>query len=224
MSKAFDRTVTLIGAENFAKISSAKILIAGLGGVGGAVVETLARSGVGEFTLVDFDVFEQSNLNRQILCTIGEIGKNKTDVARTRILSINPDAVVDVVNERITAENVDKIISKDFTYCIDAIDDIKAKTALIVACKERNIPIISAMGAGNRIDCDFEVTDLFKTQNDPLARVMRRELRNKINSLDVVCAKTPPLIKSEIPMSFVAPPNVMGIMLANYAIKNLMLL
>lgn len=221
MSKRFDRTEALIGADNVARLKSSRVLVVGLGGVGGAAVETLARGGIGALTLMDGDVFDETNLNRQILCTELSVGKSKADVAKARVNAINGDAEVVALNEYITAENAADIVKDGYSYCVDAIDDVKGKVALILACKAAGVPIISAMGAGNRIDCDFEITDLFKTQYDPFARAMRHALKGKICSLTVACAKSPPLIKAGAPASFAAPPLVMGAMIANHALKEL---
>lgn len=201
------------------------MLIVGLGGVGGVVTECLARSGIGRFTLVDGDVFESTNLNRQILCTEQTLGRNKAVIAKERIISVNSKAQVDAVSEYIGAENMERILGsggKKFSYCVDAIDDIKNKIELIVACKNYNIPIISAMGAGNRMDCGFAACDLYKTKNDPLARKLRHELKARgVDSLDVVCADSPPLLRSGAPASIAPPPTVMGAMIAEFVISRL---
>lgn len=223
MSGLFDRSISLIGEERFVLLSSACVLVVGLGGVGGSVLETLVRSGIGRLVLVDGDNFEPTNANRQILCTLETIGRNKAEVARDRVLSINPDAKVTVIPEFLNGDNVDNIVLHNgVTYCVDAIDDIKNKVLLIKTCVENNIPIVSAMGAGNRLDCGFAVTDVYKTKDDPFARKLRHELRAAgVKGLDVVCAVTPPTVSSGTPLSVAAPPMVMGAMLANHAIKNI---
>lgn len=223
MTSPFERTAELIGKSNFAKLESADILVVGLGGVGGAALEVLARSGIGRFTVADGDTFEPTNLNRQLLCTRDEIGKSKADAAKRRVLSVNPQAVVTAINEFITADNVDKTVDRRFTYCVDAIDDIESKVALIAECKRKNIPIVSAMGAGNRTQCDFAVADVFSTKDDPLARKLRRLLRKAgVTELDVVCGISPPAIKRGAPLSVAAPPIVMGAMLANRVINKIL--
>lgn len=224
LSKRFDRTAALIGEDNVARLKSARVLVVGLGGVGGAAAETLARGGIGSLTVVDGDVFDETNLNRQILCTECDIGKNKAEVAKKRILGINREVSVTAISEFVTEYNAAALVSQGYSYCVDAIDDIKGKTALILACKAAGVPVISAMGAGNRIDCDFEITDLFKTKYDPFARAMRHALKDKIKSLDVACACSPPLVKSGTPASFAAPPLVMGALLANHVLKKSILL
>lgn len=222
MSTRFDRTIALIGEDGFAKLQIARVLVVGLGGVGGAAVECLARSGIGSLTLVDGDTFEPTNLNRQILCTRRNIGCGKAAVAKERVLSVNPAANVTAIGEYATAQNISQILSSGYTYCVDAIDDIKNKILLISACKGANIPIVSAMGAGNRTDCDFTVCDVYKTKNDPFARKLRHELKSAgIASLDVVCAQSPPIVHAGKPSSIAAPPLVMGALLANYVINRI---
>ena len=214
MQKAFDRTVSLIGEQAFDRLAQSRVIVVGLGGVGGAAAEVLARSGVGALTLVDGDAFEPSNLNRQILCTVADVGKNKAEVAAARVHGVNPSASVTAVSEFVTADNIEGILGDGrFDYCIDAIDDLKNKILLITACKRAGIPVISAMGAGNRLDCDFELTDIFK---------LRRELKTAgVDKLDVVCATSPPFVRAGEPASIAAPPLVMGAMIAGYAVKRL---
>lgn len=205
------------------RLSAAKVVIVGLGGVGGAAAEVLIRSGIGAFRFVDGDRIEKSNLNRQILATEPVINMYKTQVAVERCAGINPDAEVTAVNEYVTCDNVKTIVDTSFDYCIDAIDDVNAKVELVALCKALNVPIISAMGAGNRIDCDFCVTDIYKTSYDALARKMRKLLRERnIAELDVVCAASPPIVTRAKPASIAAPPFVMGALMANFAIKRIL--
>lgn len=219
MPGAFDRTVALIGEERFDRLRRARVIVVGLGGVGGAAAEVLARSGIGELTLVDGDKFEPSNLNRQILCTTADIEKYKAEVACERMLAVSPEMRVRAENVFFSSETAD-MLGGGFDYCIDAIDDIRNKVLLICECANRNIPIISAMGAGNRVDCTFGLTDIFKTTNDPFARKMRSELRRVgIDKLDVVCAVAPPTVKSNMPLSLAAPPLVMGAIMANHVVR-----
>lgn len=222
MISAFDRTKALIGEENFGKLSRSHVLVVGMGGVGGAAAEVLVRAGVGHITFVDGDVFEPTNLNRQILCTAHNIGTHKAAAAVERAKAINPDIHAEAVNEFVSEKNIDRILAADYAYCIDAIDDVKNKILLVCACKARGIPVVSAMGAGNRTDCSFKVTDVFSTKYDPLARKLRHELKKcGIASLDVVCADTPPAVVSATPLSYSAPPFVMGAMLANHAVNGI---
>ena len=216
MSTRFDRTAALVGDDGINRLRAARVLVVGIGGVGGGAVECLARSGVGYLRLVDGDVFESSNLNRQLFSTVSALGKNKAIVAKARIAEIADDAEVDAVPEFLTEENISKLLD-GVEYCVDAIDDIKNKIALIKACKARGIYVVSAMGAGNRLDCDFEACDIFQTKNDPFARVIRKKLKLEgVTSLDVVCAKSPPKVTpNSAPSSIAAPPLVMGAMLAS---------
>lgn len=221
MSDIFEKTKRLIGVDGFKRLSQACVLVVGLGGVGGAATEVLARTGVGRFVLVDGDVFEHSNLNRQIVSSQSLIGACKAQATRERILSINPSANVSALNIYFDDVGKNAIFPDDvhYDYCIDAIDDIDNKVKLIAECKRRGIPMISAMGAGNRLDCNFAVTDIYKTEYDPFAKIMRRKLKDAgITSLDTVCATTPPAIKLAAPSSVAAPPFVMGAIMANHAI------
>lgn len=223
MQTAFDRTISLIGEQAFDKLARSHVLVVGLGGVGGAAVEALARSGVGALTLMDGDMFEPTNLNRQILCTVADLGKNKAEVAALRVSNVNPSVKVTAIPRFLSADNIDGIFAATrFDYCIDAIDDLKNKVLLIAGCKRASVPVISAMGAGNRLDCGFAVTDVFQTKDDPFARKLRRELKAAgVAELDVVCATSPPYIKAGTPASIAAPPMVMGAMLAGYVVQRL---
>lgn len=222
MNGAYDRLTPLIGADGLDRLKHSSVLVVGVGGVGGAAVEALARSGVGRLTFVDGDDFEPSNLNRQILCTLDAIGRNKAEVAAERARAVNADVVARAVPEFFGARNSARILGGGYSFCIDAIDDVSGKTELITACKAAGIPIVSAMGAGNRITTDFEYTDIYKTRYDPFARTMRRALKNAgVKSLDVVCATTEPTVKSGTPASMAAPPMIMGLMLANFVVTRL---
>ncbi|MCH5155812.1 MAG: ThiF family adenylyltransferase [Clostridiales bacterium] len=220
--EAFSRTISLVGENAFAVLQKSRVLLVGLGGVGGAAAEVLVRGGVGNITFVDGDDFEPSNLNRQLLCTVSELKKNKAAVAAQRAKSINADINVTAIPQFVSADNIGKIISEDYDYCIDAIDDLPNKVLLISECKKHGINIISALGAGNRIGCDFCITDIYKTKDDPFARKLRHELKKAgVLSLDVACALSPPLVKHGTPSSISAPPLVMGAMLANFAIRKI---
>lgn len=221
MREAFERTVALIGDAAFERLQNAKVLVVGLGGVGGATAEVLARSGVGTLTLVDGDCFEPSNLNRQLLCTSRDIGTPKATAAKNRILSVIPTADVTAVTEYVCAGNVSEL-TDGHDYCADAIDDIPNKLLLVAECIRKGVPVVSALGAGNRLGCDFRVTDIYNTSNDPFARRLRHELKRLgIPSLDTVCAVTPPTVKHGVPSSIAAPPIVMGAMLAEHIIQRL---
>lgn len=222
MSTRFDRTAALIGDDGISKLKSAHIIVVGLGGVGGVAAECLARSGVGSLTLVDGDVFEPTNLNRQLLCTARSLGMSKASVAAERMREVAPDIEARAVSEFLTADNVNALLD-GVGYCVDAIDDIANKVELIKACKARGIPVISAMGAGNRLDCDFRVCDIYATQCDPFARVMRKRLKAEgVAELETVCAVTPPVTtRSGAPASIASPPLVMGAMLAARVVQRI---
>ena len=184
----FARTKLLIGEEKRKKLTDTNVAIFGLGGVGGAVGESLARRGVGSFTLIDNDCFSLTNLNRQILAVSDTIGKEKTLVAKERILAINPKAKVIRKNRFYLPENKKEIDFSSFDYIVDAIDTITSKIDIIREARENHVPVISARGCGNRLDpTKLVVTDLYKTQNDPLSKVRRRELKKRgVRHLTVV--------------------------------------
>lgn len=173
----FRRTEILLG-DKINKLFDANIIVFGIGGVGGYSTEMLIRSGVGSITLVDYDKVDISNKNRQIIALDSTIGKYKVDVMKDRLLDINKDAKVTVIKEKLTPENIESFHLENYDYVIDAIDMVTSKIALIKYCFDKNIPVISAMGAGNRMDIPkFEVTDIYKTYNDGLAKVLRNNLK-----------------------------------------------
>ena len=219
---AFDRTISLIGDDAFSKLQSAKLLVVGLGGVGGAAAEVLVRSGIDSFTFVDGDCFEQTNLNRQLLCTVNELGKNKAQVAAQKAVDFNAQVKATALPIFINGDNINEVLNSGYDYCVDAIDDLPNKVLLISECQKAGIPIVSALGAGNRISCDFYVTDIYKTKDDPFARKLRHELKKaNVAALDVVCASSPPLTKHGTPSSIAAPPLVMGAMLASVVVQKI---
>lgn len=220
--EAFVRTASLVGEDALNRLQKASVLVVGLGGVGGASAEVLVRSGVGSLTFADGDNFEPSNLNRQILCAVSELGKNKAVVAAQRAVAINPAVNAVAIPKFVDGTNITEILDGGYDYCIDCIDDLPNKVLLISECNKRGINIVSALGAGNRISCDFTVTDVYKTKDDPFARKLRHELKKAgVESLDVVCALSPPLVKHGTPSSIAAPPLVMGSMLANFVVQKI---
>lgn len=194
MLNQFSRTELLYGKEAMDKLSNAKVAIFGIGGVGGYTVEALARSGVGHFVLVDDDKVCVTNINRQIIATIQSIGKYKVEVMKERILSINPKADVEIRQCFFLPENKDEFDFASYDYVIDAVDTVTAKISIIMESKAYNIPVISSMGAGNKKDpTAFEIADIYDTSIDPLARVMRHELRKRqVKDLKVVYSKEKP--------------------------------
>lgn len=229
MEEQFSRTELLIGEFGIEKLRKAKVAIFGIGGVGSYVVEALARAGVGSFILVDNDEVCASNINRQIIATHKTIGRPKVDVAKERILEINSDAEVKVYQEFFMPD------SKEFfdgtvSYIVDAIDTVTAKIELVMRADRLNIPIISSMGTGNKLDpTRFEVTDIYKTSVCPLAKVMRKELKARgIKKLKVVYSKEEPIkIDSgnnkgkRIPASISFVPSVAGLIIAGEVIKDI---
>lgn len=197
---SFSRTELLIGTEGLEKLKKSKIAIFGIGGVGTFAVEALARSGVGEFVLVDDDDICLTNINRQIHALRSTVGKSKVETMKARILDINPKAIVTTYQELYNSESADRLLIDDYDYVIDAIDMVTAKLDLVERCKKRNIPIISAMGAGNKLDpTRLEVTDIYKTSICPLAKVMRKELRKRgVKDLKVVYSKEEPITPLDI--------------------------
>ena len=231
MEKFSSRTEMLLGPHGVKRLETAKVIVFGVGGVGGYAVEALARAGVGHIELVDSDRVSVSNINRQIIATCDTVGKYKTEAMRERILSINPDATVvchSIFFDKDKKENFD---FSSYDYVIDAIDSLSAKIELIASAHEANTPMISAMGAGNKLDpTRFEVSDISKTTVCPLARAVRIALRKRgINHLKVVYSKEPPVISPEqtdgetkrVPGSVSFVPSVMGLIIAGEVIKDI---
>lgn len=223
MDERFLRTEKLLGSNEFDKLKTAKVLVVGVGGVGGYAVEMLARAGIGNLTLVDGDVVEITNINRQIIALSSTIGKFKVDVFKTRILDINPNCDVKIINYRYNANTSEVILNDNFDYVIDAIDSLKDKVHLIKTCKAKNLNIISAMGAGNRYElCEFSVTDVFKTTHDGLAKKLRKLLRDEgIENLEVVSTSAEPKKSDGVVGSICFLPPLSGITIAGYIINKL---
>lgn len=215
------RTVALLGDDAVARLERARVAVVGLGGVGGHVLETLARAGVGTFVLIDGDVVDESNLNRQIIATVNTVGMPKAQAAKERVLSINPLADVTAVNERLTAANAEKLIG-DADYIADCIDSLPDKVALVCFAKEKGIPVISACGAGNRSElCDFEISDVFRTQYDPLAKKLRGMLRTAgVKKLDVCYTRAQPQKVSGV-ASVPYNPAACGVKMGGYIVLKL---
>ena len=194
MLTQFSRTELLFGKEAMDKLAGSKVAVFGIGGVGGYVCEALVRSGVGAFDLIDDDKVCLTNLNRQIIATRSTVGKYKTDVMRDRMIDINPNVEVEVHKCFFLPENADDFPWDSYDYVVDAVDTVTAKIALVMKCKEKNIPIISSMGAGNKLyGSQFKVADIYKTKVCPLAKVMRRELKKRgVKKLKVVYSEEIP--------------------------------
>ncbi len=248
MLHEFSRTELLIGAAALEKLGQSKVAIFGIGGVGTYVVEGLVRSGVGKFVLVDDDCICLTNINRQLHATRKTVGKPKVEVMRDRILEINPQAEVTIFQEFYMPDTAARLISDDYNYIVDAIDTVTGKLDLIMRAKEKNIPVISCMGAGNKLDpTKFEVADIFNTSVCPLAKVMRQELRKRgVTSLKVIYSKEQPIkpieteqsscsqgcicpagttrkctIRHQIPGSIAFVPSVAGLIIAGEVVKDI---
>lgn len=243
MLNQFSRTELLLGKSSMERLSKCRVAVFGIGGVGGYVCEALARSGIGVFDLIDDDKVCLTNINRQIIATSKTVGRYKTDVMRERILDINPDAVVNTYQCFFLPENASDFPFDKYDYVVDAIDTVTAKIELVMQCQKAGVPIISSMGAGNKLDpTKFRVADIFKTQMDPLAKVMRRELKKRgVKKLKVVYSEEEPVIPVEnmsesmadceserpgtkrrsIPGSTAFVPSVAGLIIAGEVIKDL---
>lgn len=238
MQEAFSRTQMLLGREAMDKLSRSRVAVFGIGGVGGYVCEALSRSGVGAFDLVDSDRVSLTNLNRQIIATRKTIGQYKVDVMRERILDINPEAQIRVYRSFFLPENADSFPFGEYDYVVDAVDTVTAKLELIMRAREYGIPVISSMGAGNKLDAGaFQAADIYETKVCPLAKVMRRELKKRgVDHLKVVYSEETPLCPADsqetgseevgassrrIPGSVAFVPSVAGLILAGEVVQDL---
>lgn len=216
------RTELLLGSEALKKIEETFVTIVGVGGVGGHAVISLTRAGIENFRLVDFDKISSSNANRQVVANTKTIGRSKVEVLKEMILEINEKAKIEVLEKRANKDNIAEIV-RDSHYVIDAIDSVEDKVELISYCKNNNIPIISAMGAGNRYDIpQFVLTDIYKTHDDGLAKILRKKLKDRgIKSLEVVMANSPPCRKEKPIASISYYPAVCGNVIASVIINKI---
>lgn len=223
MEERYSRSAALLGEDAIENLKSKSVIVFGVGGVGGYVAEALSRMGVGTIELVDNDIVSESNINRQIIATYDTIGMLKTEVMRKRILSINPDAKVFARNCFYLPDTAGEFDFSKYDYVVDAVDTVTAKLSIIMAAKEKNVPVISSMGAGNKLDPSaFEVSDISKTSVCPLARVIRRELKKRgINNVKVVYSKEEPAASSRIPGSVAYVPASAGLLIASEVIEDL---
>ncbi len=232
MIHAFSRTELLLGSEAIEKLKNSRVAVFGVGGVGGYAVEALVRSGVGHLDLIDNDQVALTNLNRQIIATMDTIGQDKVEVAKKRILSINPEADVKTYTTFFLPENAHEFDFTQYDYVIDAIDTVSGKIALIEEAQKAHTPIISCMGAGNKLDpTSFEVTDIYKTSVCPLAKVMRHELKKRgIKKCKVLYSKEVPLkpkdsqeetSRRSLPGSIAFVPSAAGLIIGGEVIKDL---
>lgn len=243
MKEQFSRTAILLGEEKVESLMNKKVCLFGLGGVGGYVAEALARAGVGHFVLVDNDTVSKTNINRQIIATLDTVGMSKVDLVASRILSINEDAVIEKKKMFYLPEVKEEFDFSSYDYVVDAIDTIKAKIDIIEECTRAKTKIISCMGVGNKIDpSKLEITDIYKTSVDPLARVMRNELKKRrVKKCKVLFSSEYPLKPHEnevvnremkemkesggsrraLPGSISFVPSVAGLMIGGYVIRDL---
>lgn len=248
MLNQFSRTQLLLGEEAMEKLKNSRVAIFGIGGVGGYVCEALVRSGVGHFDLIDHDKVCLTNINRQIIATRKTIGKYKTDVMKERMLDINPDVDVTVHQCFFLPENAEEFHFEAYDYVVDAVDTVTAKLELVMKCREKGVPIISSMGAGNKLDASaFRVADIYKTKMCPLAKVMRHELKKRgVKNLKVVYSEEKPTRpledmsiscrsncicppgaehkcteRRDIPGSVAFVPSVAGLIIAGEVVKDL---
>ena len=233
MLDQFARTELLLGKDAVEHLSHCRVAVFGIGGVGGYVCEALARSGVGSFDLIDNDKVCLSNINRQIIATMKTVGEYKTQAMKNRILDINPEAVVNTYECFFLPETAADFPFDQYDYVVDAIDTVTAKIELVMQCQKAGVPIISSMGAGNKLDpTQFRVADIYKTKMDPLAKVMRRELKKRgVTKLKVVYSEEEPISLPEsepqpngrrsTPGSTAFVPSVAGLIIAGEVIKDL---
>lgn len=232
MLNQFSRTAILLGDEAMEKLAASRVAVFGVGGVGGYTVEALARSGVGTIDIIDNDTVSLTNVNRQIIATMSTVGKDKVDVALERIKDINPECKVNCYKTFYLPETKDQFDFKNYDYVVDAIDTVTGKIGLVMQAKEAGVPIISSMGAGNKLNpAMFEVADIYETTVCPLAKVMRKELKKRgVEGLKVVYSKekalTPAPIEEETnkratPGSIAFVPSVVGLIIASEVIKDI---
>ena len=223
MTEKFTRTENLIGKDKLNILQNSHIAVFGIGGVGGYVTEALIRAGVGKIDIIDNDTVSESNINRQIIATTKNIGKYKVDVMKERILDINPDATVNAYNTLYLPNTADQFDFSKYDYVVDAVDNVTAKIELVLRANNSNVPIISSMGTGNKLDpTAFEVSDIYKTEICPLAKVMRTELKKRgVKKLKVVYSKEKPITNQRPPASISFVPSVAGLILASEVIKDI---
>jgi Dinucleotide-utilizing enzymes involved in molybdopterin and thiamine biosynthesis family 1 len=248
MLNSFSRSELLLGKAAMNRLKECSVAVFGIGGVGSYTVEALARSGIGRLVLIDDDKVCLTNINRQLIATTKTVGKPKVEVMKERVLEINPKAIVETYQTFYSPETSDELLNDSYDYVVDAIDTVTGKINLVVKCKELNIPIISCMGAGNKLDpTQFRVSDIYKTSIDPLSKVMRKELRKRnIESLKVVYSMEEPLSpeqeceasckvncicppgskrkcsdRRQVPGSVSFVPSVAGLILAGEVVKDL---
>lgn len=221
----FDRTIKLIGEEAFAKIKNSHILVIGIGGVGGYAIETLIRSGLENITLVDYDKIDITNINRQVIATLANIGNSKTEEWKKRILSINNKVKVNIITEKITEENINLLFKDKYDYIIDACDTLIVKKLLIKRCHENNIKLITVCGMGKKLNPSLvKVCDIRNTSYDPLAKSLRKYVKDEQIKGKVICIasdEAPIKAENKVIASMMAVPSTAGIKAASYIIDDI---
>ena len=233
MSNPFERSELVLGKEGMKKLYNSTVAVFGIGGVGSFTAEVLVRTGLGKIILIDYDIIDITNINRQIHATRKTVGKFKVDVMKERLLDINPDLDIIVYKEKYNSDTKEMLISPEYDYVVDAIDMVSSKIDLIIECKKLNIPVISSMGAGNKLDpTKFKVGDIHSTKMCPLAKVMRTELRRrKVEDVKVVWSEEIPKkinleksnLRKAVPGSIGFVPSVVGIIIGSEVIKDIAL-
>jgi len=223
MNDQFHRTALLIGQDNINKLRDRRVAVFGVGGVGGHAAEALCRSGIGSIDVIDGDIVDITNINRQLIATYKTIGQSKVDVIKERLIEINPGVKVKTYKMFYLPQSAGEIDLSVYDYVIDAVDTITAKLEIVSRCKALNVCVISSMGAANKLDpAAFEVADIYDTSVCPMARIMRKELRDRnIDSLKVVYSKEKPVINEKPPASISFVPPVAGLILAGEVIKDI---
>ncbi len=232
MDKRFSRLEALIGKDSLDKIKSKNMIVFGVGGVGGFVVESLARSGLEKLTIVDNDVVDETNINRQIIATSDSLGKSKVEIMKERVISINPNAQILAIQKFYLPENEEEFDLSKYDYVIDCVDTVSAKLSIICRAKSLGVPVITALGAGNKLDpTKLVVSDISKTEYDPLAKVIRKELRSRgIKGVKAVYSSessSKVVVDSNdygrhSPASAIFVPSTMGILIAKTVIDDLL--
>ena len=223
MENIYSRTIPLLGEEGVERLMNSRVAIFGLGGVGSYAAESIVRAGVGSVILTDCDIVSESNRNRQLYALKSTVGRDKTEAARERCLDINPECEVIIFKKTVTPENLSEFPLEGCSYAVDAIDDVRAKKALIVRCKELNVPVISSMGTGNKLYPErLRVADIYETSVCPLARVMRHDLKKLgVESLKVVFSDEEPKVKCFPPASVSFVPAAAGLIIGGEVIRSL---
>lgn len=226
MNSYLDRSIGLLGEDKISNIGTKTILVIGIGGVGGTALEALARSGFKKFILVDSDLVDISNLNRQVLFTEEDVGKDKVECAKNHLLKISSDFDIEIIKAKIGESKLNDLLKVKPDFIVDAIDLVEGKLEIYKYCLENNIKFISSLGMGNRIDPEkVTITSLAKTENDPLARKIRYESRQlgiDIKKIPVVFSKENPIIKSQKPYSMMMVPSTAGLLIAKYVLTTIL--